>query len=92
MISYQKILTIFIFCLLNFVVALYTIFLTYEFRIISGKIDQLKIEAKELSFRSNILLEEVEYFRNQTTLGQTARESLGMRPPKTSEKIIIFTK
>ena len=92
MISYQKILTIFIFCLLNFVGALYSIFQTYEFRIISGKIDQLKIEAKELSFRSNILLEEVEYFRNQTTLSQTARESLGMRPPTTSEKIIIFTK
>jgi cell division protein FtsL len=62
---------------------------TYEYKIAFSLVDDLKIKNNELSFQSNILIEEVQYSRNQLTLRRVAQNNLGMRAPKLSEKVII---
>ena len=48
----------------------------YEYRTSLSLSDQLQIKSEELSFQTNILLEEI--------------ETLNMHSPSSSEKIIIF--
>ena len=69
--------------------SLMTIWQTYEYKIAFSLVDDLKISNNEISFQSNILIEEVQYSRNQLTLRRVAQNNLGMRGPKLSEKIII---
>lgn len=69
--------------------SLMTIWQTYEYKIAFSLVDDLKINNNELSFQSNILIEEVQYSRNQLTLRRVAQNNLGMRAPRLSEKVII---
>ena len=69
--------------------SLMVIWQTYEHKIAFSLVDDLKINNSELSFQSNILIEEVQYFRNQLTLRRVAQNNLGMRSPSLNEKIII---
>ena len=69
--------------------SLIVIWQTYEYKIAFSLVDDLKINNNELSFQSNILIEEVQYSRNQLTLRRVAQNNLGMRAPKLSEKVII---
>ncbi len=69
--------------------SLIAIWQTYEYKIAFSLVDDLKIKNNELSFQSNILIEEVQYYRNQLTLRRVAQNNLGMRAPKLSEKVII---
>jgi len=69
--------------------SLIVIWQTYEYKIAFSLVDDLKIINNELSFQSNILIEEVQYSRNQLTLRRVAQNNLGMRAPKLSEKVII---
>jgi cell division protein FtsL len=69
--------------------SLIVIWQTYEHKIAFSLVDDLKINNSELSFQSNILIEEVQYSRNQLTLRRVAQNNLGMRAPKLNEKIII---
>ena len=62
----------------------------YEYRTSLSLSDQLQIKSEELSFQTNILLEEISFFRNQTNLRKVAIETLNMHSPSSSEKIIIF--
>ena len=62
----------------------------YEYRISLSLSDQLQIKSEELSIQTNILLEEISFFRNQTNLRKVAIETLHMHSPSSSEKIIIF--
>ena len=69
--------------------SLIAIWQTYEYKIAFSLVDDLKINNNELSFQSNILIEEVQYSRNQLTLRRVAQNNLGMRAPKLSEKVTI---
>ena len=69
--------------------SLMVIWQTYEHKIAFSLVDDLKINNSELSFQSNILIEEVQYSRNQLTLRRVAQNNLGMRSPSLNEKIII---
>jgi len=69
--------------------SLIVIWQTYEYKIAFSLVDDLKINNNELSFQSNILIEEVQYSRNQLTLRRVAQNNLGMRAPKLSEKVTI---
>lgn len=62
----------------------------YEFRTSLSLSDELQIKSEELSFQTNILLEEISFFRNQTNLRRVAIETLSMHSPSSSEKVIIF--
>ena len=69
--------------------SLIVIWQTYEYKISFSLVDDLKINNNELFFQSNVLIEEVQYSRNQLTLRRVAQNNLGMRAPKLSEKVII---
>ena len=52
----------------------------------NGKVNN---KYESLSFKFNLLLNEVEYFRNQLTIRKVATEKLGMRSPSLSDQILI---
>ena len=56
--------------------------------LVSG-LDKLKIEKEELYFKSSILIEEVEYYKNHISLREAALNSLGMRLPTSQERILV---
>ena len=64
---------------------------TYEYRNSFSELDKLKIEKEELYFKSSILIEEVEYYKNRISLREVALNSLGMRLPDSNERIVITT-
>ena len=72
--------------------SLYLIYQVYDFRINFSEIERLNNKYEELSFRSNLLLSEVEYFRNQLTLREVATERLGMHSPELNKQLIVFIK
>jgi len=62
---------------------------TYEYRNSFSVLDKLKSEKEELYFKSGILIEEVEYYKNHISLREVASISLGMRLPTTEERIVV---
>ena len=86
----QKIITL---ISLVFVVVVSSIFLVkqiYEFRTANAKAYSLMTSIEDLSFQSNILLEDIGYYKNQTNIHTVAKEKLNMRIPTKSEKILIL--
>ena len=61
----------------------------YDFRVTFSEKDKLNNKYESLSFKFNLLLNEVEYFRNQLTIRKVATEKLGMRSPSLSDQILI---
>ena len=78
------------FSLTLFISALYFIGQTYDYRKSYSNLDSLRSINSDLSFKENILIEEIEYLRNQTNLRKLASEGLGMKPPKATEKKFII--
>ena len=70
--------------------SIYLVSQVYDFRISFSEIEELNQKQEELSFQSNLLLNEVENYRNQLTIRKIATESLGMRSPLLKERITIF--
>ena len=70
--------------------SIYLVSQVYDFRISFSEIEELNKKQEDLSFQSNLLLNEVEYFRNQLTIRKKATESLGMRPPLLKEQVTLF--
>ena len=62
---------------------------TYEYRNLFSTLDKMKIEKEELYFKSSILIEEVEYYKNHISLREVALNSLGMRLPADKERVIV---
>ena len=62
---------------------------TYEYRSSYSELDKLKLEKEDLYFKSSILIEEVEYYKNHISLREVALNSLGMRPPIAKERNVI---
>ena len=69
--------------------SLIVILQTYEHKISFSLVYDLMLKNGELAFQSSVLVEEVQYFRNQLTLRRIAQNKLGMRSPKQNEKIFV---
>ena len=63
---------------------------TYDHRSTFANLENMKLEKEELSFQSNILLEEVKYFKNQISLRKFASENLGMIIPNNKESTFLI--
>ena len=70
---------------ISFTSSLALVLQTYEYRNSFSALDKLKIETEELYFKSSILIEEVEYYKNHISLREVALNSLGMRLPINKE-------
>ena len=63
---------------------------TYDHRTAFAQLEKLTLEKEDLSFQSNILIEEVKYFNNQISLRKIASENLGMITPNIEERIYLI--
>ena len=70
--------------------SIYLVSQVYDFRISFSEIEELNQKQEELSFQSNLLLNEVENYRNQLTIRKIATDHLGMRPPLLKEQVTVF--
>ena len=73
----------------SFTSSLALVLQTYEYRNSFSTLDKLKIAKEELYFKSSILIEEVEYYKNHISLREVALNSLGMRLPANNERVIV---
>ena len=69
--------------------SIYLVAQVYDFRVTFSEKDKVNNKYESLSFKFNLLLNEVEYFRNQLTIRKVATEKLGMRSPSLNVQIII---
>ena len=69
--------------------SIYLVAQVYDFRVTFSEKDKVNNKYESLSFKFNLLLNEVEYFRNQLTIRKVATEKLGMRSPSLNDQIII---
>ena len=61
----------------------------YDHRDTFSNLETLKLKKEELSFQSNILIEEVQYYKNQISLRKFASENLGMIIPDYQQRVYI---
>ena len=64
----------------------------YDFRVSFSAIEKLNKNEENLSFQSNLLLSEVEHYRNQLTIRKIATESLAMSLPLKKQQVFIYLK
>ena len=69
--------------------SIYLVAQVYDFRVTFSEKDKVNNKYESLSFKFNLLLNEVEYFRNQLTIRKVATEKLGMRSPSLNDQINI---
>ena len=69
--------------------SIYLVAQVYDFRVTFSEKDKVNNKYESLSFKFNLLLNEVEYFRNQLTIRKVATEKLGMRSPSLNDQIIV---
>ena len=62
----------------------------YEHRSLFAELENLRLEKEELSFQSNILIEEVKYYKNHISLRKYASENLGMIIPKDKDRVYLI--
>ena len=74
---------------ISFTSCLALVLQTYEYRNSFSELHKLKIEKEELYFKSSILIEEVEYYKNHISLREVALNSLGMRLPDNNERVVV---
>ena len=74
---------------ISFTSSLALVLQTYEYRNSFSMLDKLKIEKEELFFKSSILIEEVEFYKNHISLREVALNSLGMRLPDNNERVVV---
>ena len=73
----------------SFTSSLALVLQTYEYRNSFSTLEKLKMEKEELYFTSSVLIEEVEYYKNNISLREVALNSLGMRLPANEERVIV---
>ena len=61
----------------------------YDHRDTFSNLETLKLKKEELSFQSNILIEEVQYYKNQISLRKFASENLGMIIPDNQQRVYV---
>jgi len=69
--------------------SIYSVAQIYDFRMTFSEKDKVNNKYESLTFKFNLLLNEVEYFRNQLTIRKVATEKLGMHSPNFNDQIII---
>ena len=69
--------------------SIYLVAQVYDFRVTFSEKDKVNNKYESLSFKFNLLLNEVEYFRNQLTIRKVATEKLGMRSPSLNDQILV---
>ena len=74
---------------ISFTSSLALVLQTYEYRNSFSMLEKLKMEKEELFFKSSILIEEVEYYKNHISLREVALNSLGMRIPANKERVVV---
>ena len=74
---------------ISFTSSLALVLQTYEYRNSFSVLDKLKMEKEELFFKSSILIEEVEFYKNHISLREVALNSLGMRLPDNKERVLL---
>ena len=90
MLSYK--LTVFLIsflALLAFVSSYKLVLQIYDHRDTFSNLETLKLKKEELSFQSNILIEEVQYNKNQISLRKFASENLGMIIPDNQQRVYV---
>ena len=75
---------------ISFTSSLALVLQTYDYRNSFSRLEKLKMEKEELYFTSSILIEEVEYYKNHISLREVALNSLGMRLPSNTERVLII--
>ena len=75
---------------ISFVSSLALVLQTYEYRNSFSNLDKLKLQKEDLSFKSGILIEEVQYYKNHISLRDVAINSLGMRLPTVKERFVVI--
>ena len=75
--------------LLAFVSSYKLVLQVYDHRDTFSNLETLKLKKEELSFQSNILIEEVQYYKNQISLRKFASENLGMIIPDYQQRVYI---
>ena len=83
-------LTLVLLFAISFTSSLALVLQTYEYRNSFSELDKLKIEKEELYFKSSILIEEVEYYKNHISLREVALNGLGMKVPISKETIVVI--
>ena len=61
----------------------------YDHRDTFSNLETLKLKKEGLSFQSNILIEEVQYYKNQISLRKFASENLGMIIPDNQQRVYV---
>ncbi len=90
MLSYRlTFILISLLALLAFVSSYKLILQIYDHRNTFSNLETLKLKKEELSFQSNILIEEVQYYKNQISLRKFASENLGMIIPDNQQRVYI---
>mgnify|MGYP001171703436 CR=1 FL=1 len=84
-----KFTSILLMVIFSFISSYLLVLQTYEHRSTFALLESLKLEKEELSFQSNILIEEVQFSKNQISLRKYAVESLGMRTPTFDERVYL---
>ena len=88
MLSYRlTFILISLLALLAFVSSYKLVLQIYDHRDTFSNLETLKLKKEELSFQSNILIEEVQYYKNQISLRKFASENLGMIIPDNQQRI-----
>ena len=86
----HKLISISLLISISFLSSYKLVLQTYEHRTLFAELEKLRLEKEELSFQSNILLEEVKYFKNQISLRKFASENLGMTIPNNKESTFLI--
>ena len=88
MLSYRlTFILISLLALLAFVSSYKLVLQIYDHRDTFSNLETLKLKKEELSFQSNILIEEVQYYKNQISLRKFASENLGMIIPDNQQRV-----
>ena len=88
MLSYKlTFILISLLALLAFVSSYKLVLQIYDHRDTFSNLETLKLKKEELSFQSNILIEEVQYYKNQISLRKFASENLGMIIPDNQQRV-----
>jgi len=90
MLNIKDRLILLILFVISFVSSLALVLQTYEYRNSFSNLDKLKLQKEDLSFKSGILIEEVQYYKNHISLRDVAINSLGMRLPTVKERFVVI--
>lgn len=90
MLSYRlTFILISLLALLAFVSSYKLVLQIYDHRDTFSNLETLKLKKEGLSFQSNILIEEVQYYKNQISLRKFASENLGMIIPDNQQRVYV---